>query len=100
VEEDHLGKGDQVRRAHGEKEMIRLALLILFVLIVCDFAMAENCGPRCTGTRFVPHINGEPVEAGDLDQIECQMFLDELDRQTPAFSRLECIEEPIARIDL
>jgi hypothetical protein len=41
-----------------------------------------------------------PVEAGDLDELECQLFLDEMDSQTKAFTKLECLEEPIARIDL
>jgi hypothetical protein len=63
-------------------------------------ALAENCGPRCTATRFVPHIDGVPVDVGDLDAIECQLFLDEMDRQTKAFTKLECIEEPIARTDI
>jgi hypothetical protein len=71
------------------------------VLLLYSFAaLAENCGPRCTGTRFVPHIDGIPVDAGDLDELECQLFLDEMDSQTKAFTKLECIIEPIARIDL
>jgi hypothetical protein len=78
-----------------------VAAAIAAVLLLYSFAaLAENCGPRCTATRFVPHINGLPLDVGDLDQIECQLFLDELDRQTKPFTRLECIEEPIARIDL
>jgi hypothetical protein len=80
--------------------MIRWALFILFVLILCEFALGESCGPRCTGTRFVPHIDGVPVDVGDLDALECQLFLDEMDSQTKAFTKLECVEEPIARVDL
>jgi hypothetical protein len=80
--------------------MIRCALFVLLVLIVCDFAAAEECKPGCTGTRFVPHIDGVPLIAGDLSEIECQLMLDELDFQTQAFARLECIEEPIARQSL
>jgi hypothetical protein len=70
------------------------------MLLYAYAALAEPCGPRCTATRFVPHINGVPVTAGDLDKFECQLFLEELEPQTAPFSRLECIEEPIARIDL
>jgi hypothetical protein len=78
-----------------------VAAAIAAVLLLYSFAaLAESCGPRCTGTRFVPHIDGVPVDVGDLDKLECQLFLDEMDRQTKAFTKLECIEEPIARIDL
>jgi hypothetical protein len=78
------------------------AVVAAILLLYSFVALAESCGPRCTGTRFVPHINGIPVEGlADLDQFDCQIFVDVfLDPQTPPFTRLECIEEPIARIDL
>jgi hypothetical protein len=78
-----------------------VAAAVAAVMLLYTFAaLAESCGPRCTGTRFVPHIDGVHVEAGDLDELECQLFLDEMDSQTKAFTKLECIEEAIARIDL
>jgi hypothetical protein len=79
--------------------LIAAAVVAVF-LLYSYAALAEDCmrSMSCTDTRFVPHINGTPVEAGDLDELECQLFLDDfLDPQTPAFTRLECIEEPIAR---
>jgi hypothetical protein len=78
------------------------ATVAAVMLVFAYAALAEECGSRCTGTRFVPHINGVPVEGlADLDQFDCEFYLnDTLDPQTPAFTRLECIEEPIARIDL
>jgi hypothetical protein len=80
-----------------------VAAAIVAVLLLYSFAaLAEDCmrTMSCTGTRFVPHINGVPVVTEDLDEIECQLFLDEMDRQTKAFTELECIMEPIARQEL
>jgi hypothetical protein len=78
------------------------AAVAAVLLLYASAALAENCGPYCTGTRFVPHINGLPVEGlADLDRFDCEFYLDNvLDPQTPPFTRLECVEEPIARIDL
>jgi hypothetical protein len=78
------------------------AVVAAILLLYAFAALAESCGPACTGTRFVPHINGIPVEGlGDFDAFDCQFYLDEvLELQTKPFTRLVCIEEPIARIDL
>jgi hypothetical protein len=78
------------------------AVVVAILLLYSFAALAESCGPACTGTRFVPHINGIPVEGlADLDQFDCEFYLnDTLDPQTPPFTRLECIEEPIARQEL
>jgi hypothetical protein len=75
------------------------AAVAAVLLLYASAALSEECIRRgaCTDTRFVLHINGIPVDAGDLDAFECQLFLDEMDLQTPPFTRLECIEEPIAR---
>jgi hypothetical protein len=78
------------------------AAVAAVMLVYAFAALAESCGPRCTGTRFVPHINGIPVEGlADFDRFDCELYLDEvLDPQTQPFTRLECIEEPIARTEL
>jgi hypothetical protein len=80
------------------------AVIVAIFLLYSFAALAEDCmrTMSCTDTRFVPHINGVPVEGlADLDQFDCELYLnDVLDPQTPPFTRLECIEEPIARIDL
>jgi hypothetical protein len=78
------------------------AAVAAVMLLYAFSALAEDCGSACTGTRFVPHVNGIPVDGlEDFDQFDCQFYLnDVLDPQTPPFTRLECIEEPIARIDL
>jgi hypothetical protein len=78
------------------------AVVAAILLLYAFSALAESCGPACTGTRFVPHIDGVPVEGlEDFDAFDCERYLDEiLDPQTQPFTRLECIEEPIARIDL
>jgi hypothetical protein len=80
-----------------------VAAAVAAVLLLYSFAaLSEDCmrSMACTGTRFVPHIDGVPVDVGDLDEIECQFFLDDMDIQTKPFTRLECIEEPIARQEL
>jgi hypothetical protein len=78
------------------------AVVVAILLLYSFAALAESCGPACTDTRFVPHINGIPVEGlEDFDAFDCERYLDEiLDPQTPPFTRLECIEEPIARTEL
>jgi hypothetical protein len=75
------------------------AVIVAIFLLYSFAALSEECIRRgaCTDTRFVPHINGIPLDAGDLDAFECQLFLDEMDKQTKPFTQLECIEEPIAR---
>jgi hypothetical protein len=76
------------------------AVVAAIFLLYSFAALAEDCirAGRCTDVRYVPHINGIPVDAGDLDEFECQLFLDEvLDPQTKPFTRLECIAEGIAR---
>jgi hypothetical protein len=80
-----------------------ITAVVAAILLLYSFAaLAEACGPACTGTRFVPHINGIPVEGlNDFDRFDCELYLnDVLDLQTPPFTRLECIEEPIARQEL
>jgi hypothetical protein len=77
------------------------AVVAAIFLLYSFVALAESCGPACTGTRFVPHINGIPViGTEDFDRFDCELYLEELDQQTPPFTRLECIEEPIARTEL
>jgi hypothetical protein len=78
------------------------AVVAAIFLLYAFAALSEDCmrSMACTGTRFVPHIDGVPVDVGDLDEIECQFFLDDMDIQTKPFTRLECIEEPIARQEL
>jgi hypothetical protein len=80
-----------------------ITAVVAAILLLYSFAaLAEACGPACTDTRFVPHINGIPVEGlNDFDRFDCELYLnDVLDLQTPPFTRLECIEEPIARQEL
>jgi hypothetical protein len=75
------------------------ASIVLYALLIVH-AYGEDCGIACTSRRFVPYINGVPVQVpDDFDKLDCEIFLDELDSQTPAFSRLECIGEGIARTE-
>jgi hypothetical protein len=77
------------------------AVVAAIMLFYAFAALAEDCirSMACTDLRHVPHINGIPVETPEdfLDHLDCEAYLEEIEPQTPPFSRLECISEGIAR---
>ena len=78
-------------------------MFIICIVMVCllawSMAGAEECGTGCTGTAWRLELNGEAVEAGINSEAECRDLADEIEYQTPPFSRLTCVEYPIARQD-
>jgi hypothetical protein len=64
-------------------------------------AFADDCGSTgwaCNETRWVLRYDGREVRAdGDMTEEECLALRDELDPQTPPFSRLECVLEGATR---
>ena len=82
-----------------------MARLFVYVMLLtqvlgCDHAaQAEECYPRCTGTGWTLYLNDNVLSrpAGGLTKEECEEFQSEILSQRPPRSRLECVEEEIAR---
>jgi hypothetical protein len=82
-----------------------VARLLVYVMLLtpvlgCDHtAQAEECYPRCTGTGWTLYLNDNVLSrpAGGLTKEECEEFQSEILSQRPPRSRLECVEEEIAR---
>ena len=82
-----------------------MARLLVYVMLLtpglgCDHtAQAEECYPRCMGTGWTLYLNDNVLcrPAGGLAKEESEEFQSEILSQRPPRSRLECVEEEIAR---
>jgi hypothetical protein len=58
----------------------------------------EHTAPECQDEVWELYINGELVSMlGDMDAIECSFMADEIDPQTPPFTRIECKKRYVCR---
>lgn len=75
-------------------------------LIICLIALAsvayaeEECDRTCTGSRWVLHVDGEPIEVGDLTQDECMEIAAQIDPGPPFSDIIKCVEEQIQRLEM
>ena len=82
-----------------------MARLLVYVMLLapvwgCDYlAHAEECYPRCTGTGWTLYLNDDVLSrpGGELTKEECEELQIQILPQRPSHSRLECVEEDIAR---
>lgn len=72
------------------------------VIVIISFAsVAEECEYRCNGTRWVLHVDGQPIDVGsDLTKDECVALGAQLDPGEPFTSIITCVEESILRTEL
>lgn len=86
--------------------MIRFWIWV-FLLLFLSLAMGdviahgEECGALgCTATRWVLHVDGEPIDVGsDLTQEECVDLAAQIDPGPPFTEIIKCVEEAIARTE-
>jgi hypothetical protein len=77
-----------------------LVASIVFAVLFFSFA-ARACSFDCTGTRWVLHVDGEPIEVGeDLTKDECIEIATQIDPGAPFSDIIKCVEEEIQRTDL
>jgi hypothetical protein len=75
--------------------------IIAFIFCLSVYAHASECGVSCTGSRWVLHVDGEPIEVGeDLTKDECIEIATQIDPGAPFSDIITCVEEEIQRTDL
>lgn len=69
--------------------MAWLASLALSLALICN---------ECNTTTWELHYQGEKIIGGEMETLEeCEAAKAEIDKQTPAFTELECVEVPAIR---
>lgn len=71
--------------------MYLLASLALSLTLICN---------ECNTTVWQLFYQGVPVEFSEMEtREECEALKADIDKQTPAFTELECVEVPVMRQD-
>lgn len=73
--------------------------ILLIALVIFGY---DDCiiNQSCTTTTFELFYQGNVVSFGDMSAEECADLKTEIEKQTPAFTSLECREVPVARTQI
>lgn len=81
-----------------------IAAVVIIIMAFASVASADECGidweQHCTGTRWVLHVDGEPIDVGsDLTKEECVALAAQIDPGPPFTDIIQCVEEKIVRTE-